>query len=59
MELYGTQSPEYRNRQGVSINAPTLILIDKTGTIRWIHQAENYRVRAPVEGVLAQSRKLK
>lgn len=49
MELYGTQSPEYRNRQGVSINTPTLVLIDKTGTIRWIHQATNYRIRASVE----------
>ncbi len=59
MDLYGTKSPEYRNRQGVSINTPTLVLIDKTGTIRWIHQAENYQVRAPVEEDLAQARKLK
>ena len=58
MKLYGTRSPEYRNRQGVSINTPTLVLIDKTGTIRWIHQAMNYRIRASVEEDLAQARKL-
>ena len=59
MELYGTRSPEYHNREGGSINTPTLVLIDKTGTIRWIHQATNYRVRATVEEDLAQARKLK
>jgi peroxiredoxin len=59
MDLYGTRSPEYHNREGVSINTPTLVLIDKTGTIRWIHQATNYRVRETVEDDLAQARKLK
>jgi len=59
MELYGTRSPEYHNREGGSINSPTLVLIDKTGTIRWIHQATNYRVREAVEEDLAQARKLK
>ena len=59
MEFYGTRSPEYHNREGGSINTPTLVLIDKTGTIRWIHQATNYRVRATVEEDLAQARKLK
>jgi peroxiredoxin len=58
MELYGTRSPEYRNREGVSINTPTLVLIDKTGTIRWIHQASNYRIRASLEEDLAEARKL-
>ena len=59
MELYGTRSPEYHNREGGSINSPTLVLINKTGTIRWIHQATNYRVREAVEEDLAQARKLK
>lgn len=59
MDLYGTRSPEYRNREGISINTPTLVLIDRKGTIRWIHQAENFRVRAPVEEDLAEARKLK
>jgi len=59
MELYGTRSPEYHNCEGGSINTPTLVLIDKTGTIRWIHQATNFRVREAIEEDLAQARKLK
>jgi peroxiredoxin len=59
MELYGTRSPEYHNRQGDVINTPTLVLIDKTGTIRWIHQATNFRVREAIEEDLAQARRLK
>ncbi len=58
MELYGTRSPAYHNREGASINTPTLVLIDKTGTIRWIHQATNFRVREAIEEDLAQARKL-
>ena len=56
---YGTRSPEYHNREGGSINTPTLVLIDKTGMIRWIHQAMNFRVREAIEEDLAQARKLK
>jgi peroxiredoxin len=59
MELYGTRSPEYRNRERISVNTPTLVLVDKTGTIRWIHQAEDYHVRETVEMDLDQARKLK
>ena len=59
MELYGTRSPEYHNREGSSINTPTLVLIDKTGAVRWIHQATNFRVREAIEEDLAQARKLK
>ena len=58
MELYGTRSPEYHNSSGVSINTPTLVLVDKTGTIRWIHQATNFRMRATAEEDLAEARKL-
>lgn len=59
MELYGTRSPQYHKREGGSINTPTLVLIDERGTIRWTHQATNYRVRAPIEEDLAQARKLR
>lgn len=59
MELYGTRSPKYHGRNGESINTPTLVLIDKTGTIRWIHQAADFRVRAPVMEDLEEARKLK
>ena len=58
MELYGTRSPQYQNREGGSLNTPTLVLIDKSGTIRWIHQATTYRVRETIENVLVQARKL-
>jgi peroxiredoxin len=59
MELYGTRSPQYHNHQGGTINTPTLVLIDKAGTICWIHQATNFRVRDAVAEDLAQARKLK
>jgi hypothetical protein len=59
MELYGTRSPEFHNREGGVINTPTLVLIDRTGTIRWIHQARNFRIREAVEEDLAQALKLK
>lgn len=59
MGLYGTRSPQFHNREGGAINTPTLVLIDKTGTIRWVHQATNYRVREAIEEDLAQARKLK
>jgi len=59
MELLGTRSPAYHNHEGGSINTPTLVLIDKTGTIRWIHQATNFRVRESIEEDLTQARKLK
>ena len=56
MELYGTRSPQYHNREGGSINTPTLVLIDKTRAIRWIHQTTNFRVRKAIEEDLAQAR---
>ncbi|TAM83407.1 MAG: redoxin domain-containing protein [Acidobacteria bacterium] len=59
MKLYGTRSPEYRNRKGASVNTPTLVLIDRSGTIRWIHQAEDYHVRERLQEDLAHARKLK
>ena len=58
MDLYGTRSPQYKNRAGASLNTPTLILLDKNHRIRWIHQTTNYRVRENVEEDLAQARKL-
>lgn len=59
MDAYGTRSPTYKGPGGIAINTPTLILIDKTGTVRWIHQAENYKIRAPVSAVLEEAKKLK
>ncbi|MBI4164966.1 MAG: peroxiredoxin family protein [Acidobacteria bacterium] len=54
MDLYGTRNPEWDG----FLNVPTLVLIDRGGIIRWIHQAEDYRVRGPVGSVLDQARKL-
>ncbi len=59
MELYGTRSPVYKGPGGTAINTPTLVLIDKTGTIRWLHQAANYRVRATISRDLEEIRKLR
>lgn len=58
MNLYGTRSPEYRNKLGISINTDTFLLIDKQGIIRWIHQDANFRVREPIAAILAAARKL-
>jgi len=58
MDLYGIRSPVYKNRSGASINTPTLVLIDKEGIIRWLHQAADYRIRAPISEVLKEIRKL-
>jgi peroxiredoxin len=58
MDLYGTRSPAYKNRNGAAINTPTLVLIDKKGDIRWLHQAADYRIRAPISEVLNEIRKL-
>jgi peroxiredoxin len=57
-ELYGTPSPRYLNHEASTINTPTLLLIDRTGTIRWIHWATNFLVRGAVEKDLAEARKL-
>jgi peroxiredoxin len=58
MDLYGTRSPVYKNRDGVAINTPTLVLIDRNGDIRWLHQAVDYRVRAPISEVLNEIHRL-
>ncbi len=54
MELYGTRNPDREEL----LNVPTLVMIDRSGVIRWIHQAEDYKVRAPVGVVLEEARKL-
>lgn len=59
MNLYGTRSPVYHASDGNAINTPTLFLIDRNGRVRWIHQASDYKVRAPITEVLDEARKLK
>lgn len=58
METYGTRSLAYHGPGKSTINTPTLVLIDKAGTVRWIHQAADYKVRAPISEVLAEAKKL-
>jgi peroxiredoxin len=58
VRIYGTENPDHAPHED-SINIPTLVLIDSKGVIRWIHQAEDYRIRAPISQVLAEARKLK
>lgn len=57
MEAYGTRFPR-PGPGGSTINTPTLVLIDRTGKIVWIHQAENFRIRAPFSQVLEEINKL-
>lgn len=59
MKLYGTRSPVYKGPDGVAINTPTLVLLDRSGTVRWIRQAPEYKIRAPISQVLEEARKLK
>ena len=59
MDQYGTRSPVYKGPGGTAINPPTLVLTDRTGTIRWLHQAADYRVRSPFSQDLEEIRKLK
>ena len=56
MHRYGTRSPEYKNQLGISVNTPTLMLVDAQGIIRWIHQASDYRKRLSVADDLAAAR---
>ncbi|MGH9326733.1 MAG: redoxin domain-containing protein [Terriglobia bacterium] len=58
MRRYGTRSlSKYRSRYG-PYDAATLVLVDRTGTIRWIYQNANYRIRSSVQNDLQQIRKL-
>ena len=57
MRIYGTENPHPAPEED-SINIPTLVLIDSQGVIRWIHRAEDYRIRAPIAQVLGEARKL-
>lgn len=58
MELYGTRNPQQDFGKD-PIDIPTLVLVDRTGTVRWIHQADDYRIRAPISKVLDEARQLR
>lgn len=59
MNLYNTVSlSTYPSPDGGKYNHATLILIDGSGTIRWIYRNPDYRVRKTVADDLAEIRKL-
>ena len=59
MNLYNTVSlSTYPAPDGGKYNHATLILIDASGTIRWIYRNPDYRVRKTVTEDLAEIRKL-
>ncbi len=45
--------------KGADVARPAEFLIDRTGTIRWRNLAEDYRVRARPEEMLARARELR
>ena len=44
---------------GHDIARPAELLIDSTGTVRWVHVTENYWVRARAEDLVEVSKQLK
>lgn len=58
METYGTCNPDHEPAED-PINTPTGVLIDTSGTVRWIYQAKEHPGRVPVTKVLAAARKLR
>ena len=59
MNLYNTVSlSTYPAPDGGKYNHATLILIDASGTIRWIYRNPDYRVRKTVADDLAEIRKV-
>ena len=60
MEEYGTRSlSTYPAPDGGAYNHATLILVDKSGVIRWIYRNADYRVRSTVADDLAHARGLR
>jgi hypothetical protein len=48
--IFGIPFPKTFKFKSMSI--PTSLLVDEEGTIRWIDQSEDYRLRASEEAVL-------
>ena len=40
---------------GKPVHTPTLVVIDRNGTVRWIRRAADFKVTAPVSDVVAQA----
>ncbi len=60
LERYGTRTlSSYPSPDGGPYNHATLILVDKTGNIRWIYRNRDYRVRATVADDLEHIKELR
>jgi thioredoxin-dependent peroxiredoxin len=60
LTLYGPRSlSTYPSPDGGPYNHATLILLDKTGVIRWIYRNADYRVRATVADDLEHIKQLR
>ena len=56
-DRYDLRNPTNLTPKGIQgMPIPTTILVDASGTVRWIDQAENYQVRAHPDRVLAAIR---
>ncbi|MGH9469434.1 MAG: peroxiredoxin family protein [Terriglobia bacterium] len=58
LNLYGTGLSLKVGPHKGPFDMATLVLIDKSGTIRWIHVSTNYKVRLPVSEDIAQIKKI-
>ena len=60
MNAYGTQAPMPPGSSSVhgTFSYPTLVLIDKTGTVRWIDILSEASTTVPVSDSLAEAQKL-
>ena len=60
IRLYGLQNRNFAPRRGPvrELAIPTTILIDPAGTVLWIEQTNDFRVRSQAERVLEQIRPL-
>ena len=45
--------------EGADVARPAEFLVDRNGVVRWRNLTEDYRVRARVEQMLAEARKLR
>ena len=58
LSLYGTLGHGHMDEaapDGKPVHTPTLVVIDRNGTVRWIRRAVDFKVTAPVTDVVAQA----
>lgn len=58
LRLYGTIGHKPMDQaapDGKPVHTPTLVVIDRNGTVRWIRRAADFKVTAPVSEVVPQA----